>query len=156
MGAAQDIRARFGRLVPAQQLAAVGALVIIGSLLLPWYGLKLIAHLSKTGLDSFGWGHAALVLTAGSALFLLAVSARGYRLRRPLAEGPLLMLAGAWCALLALYLTLDRPNNFDPLKVTLRFGIFVPFIGAAAMVLGGLGVSRIHRREREREAWRTP
>ena len=152
MGAAQDIRARFGRLVPAQQLAAVGALVILGSLVLPWYGLKLIAQLSQTGLDSFGWGHAALVLTAGSVLFLLSVSARGYRLPRPLAEGPLLILAGAWCAILVVYLILDRPNNFDPLKVTLRFGIFVPFIGAAAMVLGGLGVSRIHRSERERGA----
>jgi hypothetical protein len=151
MGVARDIRTRFGRMVPAEQLAAVGAVIVLGSLLLPWYGLKLIAHLTKTGLDSFGWGHAALVLTAGSALFLLSVSARGYRLPRPLAEGPLLMLAGAWCALLGVYLILDRPDNFDPLKVTLRFGIFVPFIGAAAMVLGGLGVGRVRRRERERE-----
>jgi hypothetical protein len=152
MGATRDIRSRFGRLVPAEQLAAVGALIVLGSLLLPWYGLKLIAHVSKTGVDSFGWGHAALVLTAGSALFLLSMSGRGYRLPRPLAEGPLLILAGAWCALLGGYLILDRPDNFDPLKVTLRFGIFVPFIGAAAMALGGLGVSRIRRREREREA----
>jgi hypothetical protein len=148
----QKIRARFGRLVPAERLAAVGAVVVLGSLVLPWYGLELIDHLSQTGIDSFGWGHAALVLTAGSALVLLWISGRGYRLPRPLAEGPLLMLAGGWCALLAVYLILDRPDNFDPLRVTLRFGIFVPFIGAAAMVLGGLGVTGVHRRERLREA----
>ena len=137
--------ARFRGLGAPQRLAAIGALVVLGSLVLPWYRIKVIAHLSQTGLDAFGWGQAALVLTAVSALVLIARCGRGYTPPRPLAEGPLLMIAGVWCAIVVGYLIVDRPDNFDPLKLTLGYGIFVALGGAAAMILGGLRLGRERR-----------
>jgi hypothetical protein len=139
------IASRFASLGAAEQTATVGALVILGSLLLPWYGLKLISRVSQTGLDAFGWGQAALALTAAGALVVILRGTRGRRLPRPLAEGPLLVLAGAWSAVLVGYLMLDRPDAFDPLKVTLRYGIWVAMGGAVVLIMGGLRLAREQR-----------
>lgn len=142
------IGARFRALRAPERLAVGGALTILGSMLLPWYGLKLIEHVSQTGLDAFGWSQGALAVTAIAVIVLISRGAQGHTLPRPLAEGPLLMLAGAWSVLLVGYLILDRPDAFDPLKVTLRYGIFVTMGGALAVILGGVRVGREHRDER--------
>jgi hypothetical protein len=139
------ISARFRALGAGQRLTAIGALVVMGSLVLPWYGLKVIPDLAQTGLDAFGWGQTALVLTAIAALVLISRCARGHDLPRPLAEGPLLVAAGVWSVLLVGYLMIDRPNAFDPLKVTLDYGIYVTMGGAVTMVLGGVRVWRESR-----------
>jgi hypothetical protein len=137
-----EIGARFRALGAGQRIAAIGALTIMGSMVLPWYGFKLIPGLSQTGLDAFGWGQAALALTAIAVLVLIFRTARGRAVPRPLAEGPLLVLAGVWAAVVVAYLMIDRPDAFDPLKVTLTYGIFVALGGAFAMILGGLRVVR--------------
>jgi hypothetical protein len=134
--------ARFRALGAGQRLAAIGALVVLGSMVLPWYGFKVIPGLSQTGLDAFGWGQGALAITAIAALALISRGAAGRALPRPLAEGPLLVVAGGWAALLVGYLMIDRPNAFDPLKVTLSYGIFVTLGGAVTMILGGMRTVR--------------
>jgi hypothetical protein len=143
------IGARFRALRGGRRFAAVGALIVLGSMVLPWYGLKVIPGLSQTGLDAFGWGQAALAITALSALLLISRCAQGHPLPRPLAEGPLLVVAGAWAAVLVGYLMIDRPNAFDPLKVTLSYGIFVALGGAITMVLGGVRAVREARVRRD-------
>jgi hypothetical protein len=125
---------------PAARVAALGAMAAGASLLFPWYGieLELFGGFSQTGLEAFNFAHAAILVTAAGSLGLIALCGAGYYPPRPLSEGALLIVAGAWIAVLVAYLALDRPEQiagFD--QVRLRYGLFVALGGAAAIVLGG-------------------
>jgi hypothetical protein len=146
----------FRSLRPPARLAAVGALAVPGSLLFPWYGIEFSSGLSQTGLDAFGLGQLALLLTVGAALFLIVRCAGGYELPRPLREGTLLAVAGVWAAVLVGYLMLDKPDEISGRTgIHLRYGIFVALGGALAMVVGGLRLRRdeivAERRQRKNE-----
>jgi hypothetical protein len=134
---------------PAERVAVLGALAAGGSLLFPWYGieLELFGGFSQTGLEAFGLGHAALVVTAVASVGLVSLCAGGYRLPRPLSEGALLVVAGAWMAILVAYLALDRPAEIAGFeRVRIRYGVIVALAGAAATVLGG---TRLRQRASE-------
>ena len=138
----------FRSLAAHERLAVAGAAIVVASLFLPWYGVTLAGGLVKTALGTFGLIEAALILTVGSAAFLILSSTRGYTLPRPLDEGTLLAVAGAWSALLITYRIFDRPD-FELAgagRVGLRYGIFVALIGAALLVIGGLRKRREERR----------
>jgi hypothetical protein len=137
----------------SERLAAIGALVCAGSIVLPWYSAP-VDDLVKTGFGAFGFAHAALLITAGSALLLMVQGARGRRPLLPLREGTLVIAAGIWAALIVVFLTLDRPQfelgtfreDYD-----LGYGIFVALGGAVLMVLSGLRLRRVEIiRERRR------
>ena len=133
----------FRSLPPPARLAATGALVVVVSLLFPWYGLQFGPGLSQTGFDSFGFGQLALLLTIGAAGFLIVRCAGPYELPRPLHEGTLLTVAGVWAAILVGYLMLDKPDEImGDSHLHLRYGIFVALAGAVAMVVGGLRLRR--------------
>ncbi len=126
---------------PAERLAAIGAVAAAGSLLLPWYGieLELFNGFSQTGLEAFNFAHAAVLVSALAALWLIWLCAGGYRLPRPLGEGVLLVAAGVWIALVVTYLAIDRPDEIAGFeRVRLRYGAFVALGGAAALVVGGI------------------
>jgi protein-S-isoprenylcysteine O-methyltransferase Ste14 len=133
----------FRSLPPPARLAAVGALVVAGSMLLPWYGVQFGPGLSEAGLDSFGLAKVALLLTVGAAIFLIVRCAGGYELPRPLREGSLLAAAGAWSAVLVAYLMIDKPDVLGTdTSIHLRYGIFVALGGALAMLVGGVRMRR--------------
>jgi hypothetical protein len=135
---------------PAARLAATGAVAVAGSILFPWYGVEFSSGLSLTGLDSFGLGQLALLLTVAAALYLIARCATGYELPRPLRQGSLLAAAGAWSAVLVGYLMLDRPDEIAELH--LRYGIFVALGGSLAILVGGLRLRRDERITERRRA----
>jgi hypothetical protein len=123
-----------------ERLAALGAVIVVASLFLPWYGVTLAGGLVKTAVGTFGLIEAALLLTVGSAVLLIVACSRGYSLPRPLNEGALLVAAGAWSALLLAYRIMDRPD-FELAgagRVGLRYGIFIALIGAGLLAAGGL------------------
>lgn len=128
-----------------ERVAALGALAIAGSLLLPWYGFKLGSRLSATGLDSFNLAHFALLITAGAALALV-VRGRDLDLPRPISLGALVVAAGIWCVLILAFLVADPPNLIVDTRtiggVRIRYGVLVAAGGAAALVVGGLGIKR--------------
>jgi hypothetical protein len=125
----------------------LGALVVVGSLVLPWYDIA-FSRVSQTGLGAFGFAHAALLTSVGAAIGLIMIIARGYSLPRPFSEGVLLVVAGAWASVLAVYLMLDRPDELaGRIDVGLRPGVFVALAGALAVIVGGL---RVRREERTR------
>jgi hypothetical protein len=138
----------FRSLAEHDRLATVGALLIVGSMLLPWYGVTVSGGLVKTGFNAFGLVQAALLLTVGSALVLIARTAWGFRPPRPLHAGTLLAASGVWSALLIAYRMADRPEFDIPgvERIALRYGIFVALAGAALLFVGGL------RRRREEVA----
>jgi hypothetical protein len=135
----------FRSLAAHDRLATIGAAITIFSLLLPWYGVNVSGGLAKTGVNGFGFVQAALVLTAGSALALIVRTATGHRLPKPLNEGTLLAVAGAWSIVLIAYRMAARPEFDLPGagRVALRYGIFVALAGALLLLAGGL------RRRRE-------
>lgn len=125
---------------PNDRLAAVGALTVIGSLLLPWYGAPIANDLVQTGAGGFSFLTAALLVTIAATLFLLLEVGGGYRPPRPLGVGGLLIAAGVWAALIVVFQMADRPR-FALLGLNqdydLRYGIFVAFAGAAAIAMAG-------------------
>ena len=128
-----------------ERLAGLGALILIVSTPLSWYRAP-IGGLVKTGWGNFGWAEAALLLTAGAALGLLAQVGRGRRPPMPLHEGTLLAAAGVWSALIVVYLMFDRPQfelaGFNQ-DYSLAWGIFVALGGAVVLIVAGLRIRRL-------------
>jgi hypothetical protein len=125
---------------PNDRLAAIGAGVVFASLLLPWYGAPIANDLVQTGFGAFNFSTAAMLLTAGAALFLLLEVGRGYRPPRPMTVGTLLVVAGVWAGLMVIYQMIDRPtSSFAGIRddYDLRYGIFVAFTGAAVIAVAG-------------------
>ncbi len=123
------------------RLAAIGVLVVFASLALPWYGvpLELFQVITQSGLSAFGAGTLALVLTAGAAFYLAMITARGYRLPRPLTAGGLMIAAGIWCALLTGLLAVEPPGAIVGIPgAEPQNGLFVALGGAVTIVVGGL------------------
>ena len=138
-------------LTPAERIVVAGALVVLASMLLPWYGIPFSRGLSVTGLDSFGFADAALLLTVGAAALLVVREAAGRTLARPLRSAELVIVAGVWAALLTAFLMIDRPDELASTNaVTLRYGAFVALGGCAVVVVGGM------RMRAEQAAGRTP
>ncbi len=110
-------------------------------MLFPWYGFKLGSPLSATALDSFNFGHLALLITAAAVTFLLA-GGRAARLPRPLSAGGLLIAAGIWSLVIIGFLIADPPNLLSGTAtiggVRMRYGAFVAIGAAAAMIVGGM------------------
>jgi hypothetical protein len=128
-----------------ERLATLGALICGASLVLPWYRIRSAGRFEKSGLGTFGFAEAALLITLGAALVLIAQVRRGRRPPMPMHEGTLLTVAGLWSALIVGYLMVDRPEAtiFDfPTNYGLRYGIFIALGGAAMLAFAGLRIRR--------------
>jgi hypothetical protein len=124
-----------------ERIAVIGAAVMVGSLLLPWYESPTSDDLVLTGFGAFGWVEGALILIAAATTFLALQGGGGYVPPRPLREWALFVVAGCWAALVVLYRMVDRPNftlagHDEPYH--LHYAIFVALAGAAIIVMAGL------------------
>jgi hypothetical protein len=135
-----------------QRLAGLGAIGILLSLFMPWYGIAVlicnrrqVPAVTRTGWGSFSLIELALVLTAGAAIVLLLARMQSRPLKVPLRDGTMLGIAGVWSALLVAERWFDRPGDVCGTGFSLKYGIFVAFAGAIALALGGI---RHRRRER--------
>ena len=131
-----------------ERIAVIGAAVMVGSLVLPWYQSPISNDLVLTGIGAFGWAEGALVLIAAATVFLALQGGGGYVPPRPLREWALFVLAGCWAALIVLYRIADRPRftlagHDEPYN--LHYAIFVALAGAVLIVMAGL---RMRPRER--------
>lgn len=165
MAASPSTEIRIGRLVrdlrrlrADERLALIGVLIVVGSLVLPWFGVPLRGEgdLVQTGFGGFGWAEAALLLAAVATLLLLVRVGDGWVPPRPLRIWGLLVTAGAWSAVVIVVRMIDRPSfDLDIIDVHqrygLRYGIFVGLGGAALVLVAGL-----RRRSRELAAADTP
>lgn len=131
-----------------ERIAVIGAAVMVGSLILPWYQSPISNDLGLTGISAFGWAEAALVLIAAATVFFALQGGGGYVPPRPLREWGLFVAAGSWAALIVLYRIADRPRftlagHDEPYD--LHYAIFVALAGAVMIVIAGL---RMRPRER--------
>ena len=81
---------------------AAGAIAVVASLLLPWYGIPFSRGLSVTGLDSFGFGARRAAGHRRGRVVLVAREAPGRRCRARCGRPSWSMAGGLWAALLPL------------------------------------------------------
>lgn len=150
-----SVEERYRSLAADQRLGVVGALITMGSMALPWYGLQLGGGFGKTGFGAFGWVEAALLLTLGAALLLIYEIAKGRKLPVPLHEGTLVAACGLWAGALIVFRAFDRPNfEVGPIHESydLRYGFFIALAGATLVAVAGFrrrhaALAREHRAE---------
>jgi hypothetical protein len=136
-----------------ERIAVIGAAVMVGSLLLPWYESPISNDLVQTGFGAFGWAEGALILIAAATVFLALQGGGGYVPPRPLREWALFVAAGSWAALIVLYRIADRPRftlagHDEPYD--LHYAIFVALAGAVIIVMAGLRMRPRERAKRPR------
>jgi hypothetical protein len=136
-----------------ERIAVIGAAVMVGSLLLPWYESPISNDLVQTGFGAFGWAEGALILIAVATVVLALQGGGGYVPPRPLREWALFVAAGSWAALIVLYRIADRPRftlagHDEPYD--LHYAIFVALAGAVIIVMAGLRMRPRERAKRPR------
>jgi hypothetical protein len=124
-------------LSPGERLVCVAAAIIVISLFLPWYGIR-FTDFSSSGFGSFGFGAAALLVTAGAAVVGAFREAAGKPPSPPLRTAELVLLAGGWATLIAVYLIFDRPDLHGSTSVSPRLGVYVALAGAVLIVAAGM------------------
>jgi len=155
--------ARLGRawrtLGREQRLAAVAALGLFISMLLPWYGETIVTTPSGavhphdlSAFDSFSFVEAAVLLVAAGVLVLLFARAEGKAFHLPGGDGPVIMAFGVWAGILIFYRLLDTPHttHSGPTVITdvgLKWGIFIALVAAGALAVAGYRVRAAHRPE---------
>ncbi len=132
-GVARRIGGAWRTLGGDQRLAAGAALALFICLILPWYSTsptvvpahKQAASLSHSGLSTFGWVEAAVLLVAVAVLFLLFARAERRAFHLPGGDGGVIAAAGVWVVFLVLWRFFDRPGFGTGVAVGLQWGIFV-------------------------------
>ncbi len=162
-------RALIGRLADAwralgrdQRLAALTSLGLFVTMLLPWYSktdtvvVRNAAHATEQSLSAFqafSFVEAAVLLVSAGVLALLFARAEEREFHLPGGDGTIVMIAGAWAAILIFYRLLDKPGLQGNEKVTsavgVQWGIFLALLVA-------LGLAYVGRRIRADERAQPP
>jgi hypothetical protein len=140
----------WGELEPEQRLAAVTALVLMLTLLLPWYSKTVTvvvgnaAHADQTSLRGIGamsFVEAAVLLVSAGVLALLFARAERRDFHMPGSDGAVVAAAGAWAAVLIFYRLIDKPGLTGTQRITatvgVKWGIFFALAAACAMAYAG-------------------
>ena len=154
-GLARRIGGAWRTLGGDQRLAAGAALALFVCMFLPWYSTsptvvpahKQAASLSHSGLSTFGWVEAAVLLVAVAVLFLLFARAERRAFHLPGGDGGVIFAAGVWVVFLVLWRFFDRPSFGTGVAVGLQWGIFVTLAVGAVMAYAGTRVRAAQRPE---------
>lgn len=143
-GALGRLTGAWRALAPESRLAAVAALALFVTMLLPWYTVQgRIVDKSVTAFGAFSFVEAAVLLVAIAVLALLFARAEGRAFHLPGGDGSVVMAAGGWVALLLVWRLFDKPDAAGAL-VGVQWGIFVALATAGLLVYAG---SRMRRAE---------
>jgi hypothetical protein len=128
-----------------QRLAAVAAVLLFATMLLPWYQQNAVVSAAKSqplvsrNLDAFAvfsFVEAAVLLVAIAVLVLLYQRAEGRDFQLPGGDGAVVFAAGIWTALLLVLRLFDKPgiaHNGVAANVGVQWGIFFA-LGAAGLL----------------------
>jgi hypothetical protein len=158
-------RALMGRLADAwralgrdQHLAALTALGLFVSMLLPWYSKTVIVRTrgggtgtqSLNAFQAFSFVEAAVLLVSAGVLAMLFARGERREFHLPGGDGTIVTIAGAWAAILIFYRMLDQPglqgNEKLVSSVGVKWGIFIALLVALGLAYVG---KRIRTAERE-------
>lgn len=152
-------------LASEQRLAALAALALWVTLLLPWYHKNVTetihGQLQAAGHDVSGWGafsfvEAAVLLVSVGILAMLFARAERRAFHLPGGDGFVILLAGGWTTLLVFYRLLDTPSLSNKAgqivtDVGPAWGIFIALAAAGSLAYAGLRVRGAHRPEPDLE-----
>jgi hypothetical protein len=138
-----------------QRHAALGAVALLATMLLPWYGKDTFdekihgyAHQSLNAFAVFGWVEAAEFLVALGVLMLLFYRAEQRAFHLPGGDGTVIFGAGLWAAFLFLWRVFDRPSaTGSATTVGIQWGFFFSFLAAGALAFAGYRLRAAHRAE---------
>ena len=152
--------ARIGRnwraLSREQRLAAVAALALLLSMLLPWYqetgnalvnNGKTLARIddTKTAFGVYSFVEAAIFVVVVGVLVLLWARAERKAFHLPGGDGTVIMGAGLWVMFLIFYRQFDRPNRSGVgVDVSVDWGIFIAFLLGALLAYAGYRIRASH------------
>jgi hypothetical protein len=143
-----------------QKLAAIAAIALLVSMLLPWYqetGNALVrnklVHIgdSKNAFQVYSFVEAAIFVVSAGVLVLLY--ARGIRkaFHLPGGDGAVIIGAGLWVMFLIFYRQLDKPDGrregLVNISVGVEWGIFVAFLLGALLAYAGYRIRAHHTPE---------
>ena len=145
-----------------QAAACAGALML--TLFLPWYSAQLLGadgrSFNRTAWGEFSFVEAAVLLVAAGVLYLVWARSQRKAFHLPGGDGTVIMVAGAWAALLIVWRLFDTPEA-RTIEFGLQWGIFVALAAAVAVSLAGARVRAAHRPEppnpaAEEDEWERP
>ncbi len=133
-----------------QRLAALTSLGLFVSMFLPWYskantfvehGAAKATQTSLSAFQAFSFVEAAVLLVSAGVLTLLFRRAEGGSFHLPGGDGLIVMVAGAWAALLIFYRLLDKPGLKASQTITatvgVEWGIFIALLLAIGLLYAG-------------------
>jgi hypothetical protein len=159
-GAAGGIGAAWRNLTQDQRLAAIAAVALLVSMLLPWYqetgvavvrGRPVSLDDSKNAFQVYSFVEAAVFVVSAGVLALMY--ARGHRkaFHLPGGDGTVIMGAGLWVMFLIFYRQLDKPEGRreGPIStsVGVEWGIFIAFLLGALLAYAGFRIRAAHTPE---------
>jgi len=158
--AAGGIGSAWRNLTSDQRLAAIAAIALLLSMLLPWYqetgvavvrGRPVSLDDSKNAFQVYSFVEAAVFVVSAGVLALLY--ARGHRkaFHLPGGDGTVIMGAGLWVMFLIFYRQLDKPEGRQdgPIStsVGVEWGIFIAFLLGALLAYAGYRIRAAHTPE---------
>ena len=145
------VRRAWRALGPEQRLAAVAALALFATMLLPWYQLQRVVRgdirshdVNAFGVFSFVEAAVLLVVLGVLALLFARGEDRGFHL--PGGDGTVIFAAGLWAGFLLFFRVLDRPPG-GGYPVGIAWGFFIAFIAAGFLAYAGARLRAAHRPE---------
>lgn len=153
--------ARIGRnwraLTPEQRLAAIAAILLLLSMLLPWYqetgnaivkGKLVRIDDSKSAFGVYSFIEAAIFVVVVGVIALLWARAERKSFHLPGGDGTTIMGAGLWVMFLIFYRQLDKPNGrregLIQTSIGVQWGIFVAFLLGALLAYAGYRIRAAH------------
>jgi hypothetical protein len=143
----------WGALGRDQRWAALASLGLFVSMLLPWYSKTVIVRTRGGGTGSqslnafqaFSFVEAAVLLVSVGVLAMLFARAEQRDFQLPGGDGTIVMIAGAWVAILIFYRLFDKPGLQSDQRLVSEVGVQW---GIFAALLIGLGLAYCGRRVR--------
>ncbi|MDX6666314.1 MAG: hypothetical protein QOG68_2520, partial [Solirubrobacteraceae bacterium] len=138
-----------------QRHAALAALALLVTMILPWYSRSTFDekihrqvgdNLNAFGV--FGWVEAAVFLVSLGVLMLLFYRAEQRAFHLPGGDGTVIFGAGLWAAFLFLWRVFDRPSaTGTATTIGIAWGFFFAFIAAGALAFAGFRLRAAARAE---------
>ena len=119
-GLASRTRGAWRRPTPEQRLAAIAALALLASMLLPWYhetgnaivdGRLAAIEDSKNAFQVYSFVEAAIFPVAAGVLVLMFARGERRAFHLPGGDGTVVLAAGLWVMFLIFYRQLDKPDG---------------------------------------------
>ena len=158
--AARGIGTAWRALTADQKLAAIAALALLLSMLLPWYqetgnaivnGKLTPIDNSKNAFQVYSFVEAAVFVVSIGVMVMLYARGRRRAFHLPGGDGAVIIAAGLWVMFLVFYRQLDKPDgrHEGPINTTVgvEWGIFVAFILGALLAYAGFRIRAAHTPE---------